>query len=104
MLEHTTNRQLGTWRRVVELVGADSTDHDGEQGAELVELVEYFHVSSLAQRSSIVDLATLGNGEFSRLPVASQLDELGYAARGCVGPTGWVHLATVTFAGPAGIG
>jgi hypothetical protein len=83
VLENAANRELGTRGRLVELVGRDPADDAYEQRAEQVQLVEYFHGSSLGLGSSVVDRAGLGNGELGGLPVAAQLDELGHVTRGC---------------------
>jgi hypothetical protein len=78
VFEHTANGELGTGRRVVQLIGTDPANDRGKGRAEFVELVEYLHWFSFGLGSRIVDQAALGNGEFGGLSVAAQLDELGH--------------------------
>jgi hypothetical protein len=78
VLKHPSDCELGARSRVIELVGADSADDDAEQWAEQVKLIQYIHLVASVLGSSIIDRVAMGNGEFGRLPVPTQPNEIGH--------------------------
>jgi hypothetical protein len=76
VLEYASHRELGTRRRVLELIGADTANDGSEKRPELIKLVEYVHWFSLGLVLSVVERADFGNGNVSGLPVTAKADEL----------------------------
>ena len=90
VLEHAAHGELGARRRPVELVGRDAGDDAAEQRAELVELGQGIHGSSV----SLVRPDGAARARGGGLAVAAELDELGHVVRSVLVGHGCDHPGT----------